>query len=419
MNKRRLKHGRRRNQSQSQPQASLTQVSRQELADTFIASKTPKRENKDLLEPSDTEDEHTLLRKQRRTGSLADHTSPDSARPDNTETGIPRSSPTLDTVLSPSTTSNPTTKRQLALTAIRANWETDDLTNILPKHSYPPSKWHKPLEWRVDILLALYELSKVTVGGQDDVRLQFEPQFRGQEGFDAEFTLRVIRGLRDEIAAQESGDKELVDDADVMQEAISADPFSDGSDRDLEEALTVDESMRQEEDIDTPEDLPANTVYAQASVEEPIDPIAPQDHLDHAYDQANAGVPQSHLSNASRARRLRHLQSTLIANNLLSQAEVELHRLQIAREQASLSSPHDRAARRFSAADAAVAKKLLHVKERRKEVLRIVDEIAERSGNRDEDMELEGGAVTEQEVAEDMDEEPAETEIVPEIVDEM
>lgn len=219
MNKRRLKHGRRRNQSQSQPQVSLTQVSRQELADTFIASKTQKRKNKDLLEPSDTEDEHTPLRKQRRTGSLADHSSPDSARPDNTETGIPRSSPTLDTVLSPSTTSNPTTKRQLALTAIRANWETDDLTNILPKHSYPPSKWHKPLEWRVDILLALYELSKVTVGGQDDVRLQFEPQFRGQEGFDAEFTLRVIRGLRDEIAAQESGDKELVDDADVMQES--------------------------------------------------------------------------------------------------------------------------------------------------------------------------------------------------------
>jgi hypothetical protein len=219
MNKRRLKHGRRRNQSQSQPQVSLTQVSRQELADTFIASKTQKRKNKDLLEPSDTEDEHTPLRKQRRTGSLADHSSPDSARPDNTETGIPRSSPTLDTVLSPSTTSNPTTKRQLALTAIRANWETDDLTNILPKHSYPPSKWHKPLEWRVDILLALYELSKVTVGGQNDVRLQFEPQFRGQEGFDAEFTLRVIRGLRDEIAAQESGDKELVDDADVMQES--------------------------------------------------------------------------------------------------------------------------------------------------------------------------------------------------------
>jgi hypothetical protein len=204
-----------------------------------------------------------------------------------------------------------------------------------------------------------------------------------------------------------------------MQEATSADPFSDGSDRDLEEALTVDESKRQEEDIDTPEELPANTVYAQASVEEPIDPIAPQDHLDHAYDQANAGVPQSHLSNASRARRLRHLQSTLlIANNLLSQAEVELHRLQIAREQASLSSPHDRAARRFSAADEAVAKKLLHVKEGRKEVLRII-EIAERSGSRDEDMELGGGTVTEQELAEDMDEEPAETEIVPEIVDEM
>jgi hypothetical protein len=184
--------------------------------------------------------------------------------------------------------------------------------------------------------------------------------------------------------------------------------------------LTVDESKRQEEDIDTPEELPANTVYAQASVEEPIDPIAPQDHLDHAYDQANAGVPQSHLSNASRARRLRHLQSTLlIANNLLSQAEVELHRLQIAREQASLSSPHDRAARRFSAADEAVAKKLLHVKERRKEVLMIIEEIAERSVNRDEDMELEGGTITEQEVAEDMDEEPAEIEIVPEVVDEV
>lgn len=49
----------------------------------------------------------------------------------------------------------------------------------------------------------------------------------------------------------------------------------------------------------------------------------------------------------------------------------------------------------------------------------IIEEIAERSVNRDEDMELEGGTITEQEVAEDMDEEPAEIEIVPEVVDEV
>ena len=426
MNKRKLKQGRRgklpRRQDQSQLRVSLPQISRQGLADAFIASTTKKRKNKDLLEPSDAEDDHTPPRKQRRTGILADHPSLDSDRPDNTDTYIPRSSATLDTILSPSTTSNPTTKKLLALTAIRANWEANDLTNILPKHSYSPSKWHKPLEWRVDILLALYELSKVTVGGQDDVRLRFEPQFRGQGGFDAEFTLRVIRGLRDEIAAQESGDKGLIDDADVMQEATPAEPFSDGPNGDLEEALTVDDSKAQEEDADTPEDLPANTVHAQASVDEPMDPTAPQDHLGHSanpHDQANAKTPESHLSKASQARRLRHLQSTLlIANNLLSQAEVELHGLQIAREQASLSSPHDGAARRFSAADEAVARKLSDVKERRKEVLRII-EIAERSGSRDEDMELGGGTVTEQELAEDMDEEPAETEIVPEVVDEM